>query len=247
MTLIKSSPPLGRIVEAIDEFRSESDDSRRRLLAASDAARRCIERDLHDGVQQELVSLSLEIAKMESNPPAEEALIEQLARVRARVDSILDSLVEIAHGIHPAILRHGGLGAALRSLTSRCAMPVEIRADVDLSLPEDVEVAGYYVVAEALTNVAKHARASAVRVDAKTGEGVLTMTIRDDGVGGARLGQGSGLIGLLDRVEALGGAFTVESPAGRGTSIVATLPIAAGRLDYRSSPVRQGVVHRWDG
>jgi signal transduction histidine kinase len=200
--------------------------SRRRIVAASDDARRRIERDLHDGIQQRLVSLGLELGVMKADPPTGDALREQLASVTEDVGAVLDALVETARGIHPAILSQGGLAAALRALARRSAVPVELQTQIDGPLPDDVEVAAYYVAAEALTNAAKHARASVVHMDATTDDGTLTLVVRDDGVGGARPGGGSGLIGLQDRVEALGGTINIDSAAGSGTSIAVSLPIA---------------------
>jgi signal transduction histidine kinase len=200
--------------------------SRRRIVAASDDARRRIERDLHDGVQQQLVSLGLELGAMKADPPPEDALKEQLASVTEEVGAALDALVEIARGIHPAILSHGGLGSAVRTLARRSAVPVELDVQVEGPLPDEVEVAAYYVVAEALTNAAKHARASVVRMEVTSDDGTLTLMVRDDGSGGADPGGGSGLVGLRDRVEALGGTIKIDSPAGSGTCVLATLPIA---------------------
>jgi PAS domain S-box-containing protein len=202
--------------------------SRRRIVAASDDARRRIERDLHDGVQQQLVSLGLELGAMKADPPTGDALKEQLASVTEDLGSVFDALVEIARGIHPAILSQGGLSAALGALARRSAVPVELHAQIDGPLPDEVEVAAHYVVAEALTNAAKHARASVVHLDVTTDEGTLTLRVRDDGVGGAAPGGGSGLVGLQDRVEALGGAIKIDSAAGSGTCVVVTLPIATG-------------------
>ena len=199
--------------------------SRRRIVAASDEARRRIERDLHDGVQQRLVSLGLELGVMKADPPTGDELQEQLERATEDVRSVLDALVELARGIHPAILSRGGLAAALKALARRSAVPVELHAQIDGPLPDAVEVAAYYVAAEALTNAAKHAHASVVHLDATSDAGTLTLTVRDDGVGGADPGGGSGLVGLQDRVEALGGTIRIDSLAGRGTSIVVTLPI----------------------
>jgi signal transduction histidine kinase len=207
------------------EGRSELAASRRRIVAASDEARRRIERDLHDGVQQQLVTLSLALRQRAADAHADDALSSELARVSDEVDSILDSLVEIARGIHPAILTQGGLAAALRNLAHRCTVPVELDERIDAQLPDDVQVAAYYFLSEALTNVAKHARATAVHVYVTTDDGTLKLTVRDDGVGGAALGRGSGLVGLEDRVEALGGKIAVSSPAGYGTSVVMKLPI----------------------
>jgi GAF domain-containing protein len=200
--------------------------SRRRIVAASDDTRRRIERDLHDGVQQQLVSLGLELGTMKADPPTGDALAEQLASLTEDVGSVFDALVEIARGIHPAILSQGGLAAALRALARRSAVPVELQARIESPLADEVEVAAYYVVAEALTNAAKHARASVVHMDVTTDDGTLTLIVRDDGVGGAIPGEGSGLVGLRDRVEALGGTIKLDSAAGSGTCVVVTLPIA---------------------
>jgi signal transduction histidine kinase len=208
------------------EGRSELAASRRRIVAASDDARRRIERDLHDGVQQQLVSLSLAVGRMEAGLRSGDALKEPLASVSDNVGSILDSLVEIARGIHPSILSQGGLEAALNGLARRSPVPVEVYARIDGPLPDALEVAAYYVASEALTNVAKHARASVVHIAVTTDDGNLTLTVRDDGVGGADMGEGSGLVGLQDRVEALGGTIAIDSSAGQGTCVVATLPIA---------------------
>jgi signal transduction histidine kinase len=201
--------------------------SRRRIVAASDDARRGIERDLHDGVQQQLVSLGLELGVMTADPPTGEALKAQLASVTENVGSVLDALVETARGIHPAILSQGGLAAALKGLARRSAVPVELHAQIEGPLPDEVEVAAYYVAAEALTNVAKHARACLVHMDVTTDDGTLTLLVRDDGVGGADPGGGSGLVGLYDRVEALGGTIKIDSSVGTGTCVAVTLPIAA--------------------
>jgi signal transduction histidine kinase len=204
--------------------------SRRRIVAASDDARRRTERDLHDGVQQQLVSLGLELGAMKADPPSADALKEQLASVTEDVGTVLEALVEIARGIHPAILSQGGLAAALKALARRSAVPVELHEQIEASLPDEVEVAAYYIAAEALTNVAKHARASVVHMDATTDEGTLTLMVRDDGVGGADPGRGSGLVGLQDRVEALGGTITIDSSAAKGTCVEVTLPIATAVL-----------------
>jgi len=142
------------------------------------------------------------------------------------VGSVLDALVETARGIHPAILSQGGLAAALRALGRRSAVPVKLRAEIEGPLPDDIEVAAFYVVAESLTNAAKHAHASVVHIEAETANGALALVVRDDGVGGADPGRGSGLVGLQDRVEALGGTIRIDSSADRGTSVAVTLPIA---------------------
>ncbi len=200
--------------------------SRRRIVTASDDARRRIERDLHDGVQQQLVSLGLKLGIMRTDPPQADALEEQLAGVTEDVSAILDSLVEIARGIHPAILVQGGLAPALRALGRRSGVRVELDAEIEDPTPEDVEVAAYYIAAEALTNTAKHAHASVVTMEVTTRDRVLTLRARDDGTGGADPSGGSGLVGLRDRVEALGGTIEVDSPVGDGTCVVVRLPIA---------------------
>jgi signal transduction histidine kinase len=207
------------------ESKSELAASRRRIVAASDEARRRIERDLHDGVQQRLVSLRLELQEMKGAMPRDHGLEAQLGRIADGLDGALDDLVEIARGIHPAILSHGGLRPALGALARRSAVPVELEADMEGRFPEDVEVAAYYIVSEALTNVAKHAGASVVQLDVVADETSVRLSIRDDGVGGADSGRGSGLVGLKDRVEVLGGRITVESPPDGGTSLVVALPL----------------------
>jgi signal transduction histidine kinase len=209
------------------EGKSELAASRRRIVAAADEARRRIERDLHDGVQQQLVSLGLALGALRAEPPTGDALKEQLDGVSEHVRSVFNALVEIARGIHPAILSQGGLAPALAALARRSAVPVELQVQIEDPVPDQVEVAAYYVVAEALTNAAKHARASVVRLDVTSDDGTLTLMVRDDGVGGAAPGAGTGLVGLQDRVEAIGGTITVDSSAGLGTCVVVTLPIAA--------------------
>jgi signal transduction histidine kinase len=209
------------------ESRSELAASRARIVAASDETRRRIERDLHDGTQQRLVSLSLQLRSAEASVPAElEETRATFGQVAGELNEVIDELREIARGIHPAVLSEGGLGPALRTLARRAGIPVELGVVVDHRLPEPIEVAAYYVVSEALTNVTKHANASRVDVEAATRDGSLRLSIRDDGVGGADPAGGSGLIGLRDRVEALGGSVEISSPPGRGTHVAAQLPLA---------------------
>ena len=208
------------------ESRSDLDASRGRIVAASDEARRRIERDLHDGAQQRLVSLGLALrAAQTAVPPQLGGLEGELTNVAEGLANVLDELREMARGIHPAILAKGGLGSALKTLARRCPVPVELDVRAQARLPERVEVAAYYVVSEALTNAAKHAHASVVNVEVETVEGALRLRVRDDGVGGADPGRGSGLVGLKDRVEALGGTLTVQSPAGAGTALRVELPL----------------------
>jgi GAF domain-containing protein len=208
------------------ESRSELSASRRRIVAASDEARRRIERDLHDGTQQRLASLRLAVGSAEVEVPAE--LVElrgELSRIASGLADAVAELQEISRGIHPQILSAGGLGPALRTLARRSAIPVELDERSDGRLPEPIEVAAYYVASEALANATKHARATRIDVSLATRNGRLVLSVCDDGVGGADPARGSGLVGLTDRVEALGGSIHVRSRAGEGTRIVAELPL----------------------
>jgi signal transduction histidine kinase len=201
--------------------------SRARVVAAADQTRRRIERDLHDGAQQQLVSLTLTLRAVQAAFPSEHSdLSAKLTHVAEGLVRVMDDLREMARGIHPAILSEGGLAPALKMLARRSTVPVQIHVHADARLPERVEVAAYYVISEALTNAAKHAQASVIQVSAATTSQSLQLDIRDDGTGGADAVQGSGLIGLKDRVEALGGTITVHSPVGAGTSLHAELPLA---------------------
>ena len=213
----------------LEGSRAELAASRARIVTAADQTRRRIERNLHDGVQQRLVSLALDQRRAEAMVPAElRELQAQLARVADGLAGALEELQEISRGIHPAILAQGGLAAALKALARRSAVPVLLEVRAETRLPEPVEVAAYYIVSEALTNTAKHAHASAVHVAVETRDGVLRLSIHDDGCGGADPTRGSGLIGLTDRVDALGGTIEVTSPIGDGTTLLITLPIEEG-------------------
>ncbi len=207
------------------ETRAELTASRARLVAAADEARRGFERDLHDGAQQRIVSLSLQVRAAEAAADTEE-LRDKLSAAVAGLADLYSDLQELSRGMHPAVLSKGGLPAALKALGRRSTVPVELALEVDRRLPESVEVAAYYVAAEALTNAAKHAEAEVVIIDARLEDGSLHLSVSDDGVGGATAGAGSGLTGLRDRVEALSGALTVVSEPGAGTRISATIPIA---------------------
>jgi signal transduction histidine kinase len=208
--------------------RAELAASRARIVVAGDEARRRFERNLHDSVQQRLVSLALRLRRTERQlPPDERALKSALAESVEELNAATDEVRDIAQGIHPAILTQGGLAPALRTLARRCAMPVEVSVDSEDRLPEPVEVAAYYVAAEALSNTAKHAAASRAAVAVERHDGLIRVQISDDGVGGADPSTGSGLTGLRDRVEALGGSIAVRSPRGQGTSLDVTLPLAA--------------------
>jgi GAF domain-containing protein len=200
--------------------------SRARIVATADATRRRIERNLHDGAQQRLVSLALDLrAAQAAAPPGAGELVQRLDGVAAGLAGVLDELREIAQGLHPAVLAEGGLRPALKALARRSTVPVRLDVQVAERLPEPVEIAAYYVVAEALTNAAKHAHASVADVEVESGDGVLHVGVRDDGRGGADFGHGSGLTGLKDRAEALGGHLSLHSPPGAGTALEITLPL----------------------
>jgi signal transduction histidine kinase len=216
-------------IAAFARARADLAASRARIVAASDQARRRIEHDLHDGAQQRLVSLGLGLrAAQKAVPPGQPGLRQELGRLARGTAEILEELREISRGIHPAILSLGGLGLALKALARRSPVPVKLDVRVQARLPERAEVAAYFVVSEALANVAKHARASVVEVQVEVRDGALAVSIRDDGIGGADPSRGSGLIGLTDRVEASGGTISISSQAGAGTRITAELPVDPG-------------------
>ena len=206
--------------------RAELIASRARIVAAADEGRRRLERDLHDGAQQRLVALGLQTRLAEAAvPPEMQALKQQLCDIVSALTGVSADLQEISRGIHPAILSKGGLSPALKTLARRSAIPVTLDLTIDQRLQDSVEVGAYYVVSEALTNAAKHSRATQVAVSGHTNDHTLSLSIHDDGIGGADMGNGSGLVGLADRVEALGGRMRIKSPAGRGTSLEVTIPL----------------------
>jgi signal transduction histidine kinase len=208
------------------ESKSELAASRRRIVAASDETRRRIERDLHDGTQQRLVSLGLAVRAAEANlPPEREDLRAQLSGVATGLVAAVEDLQEISRGIHPAILSKGGLGPALRALAHRSAIPVDLDIATDMRLGEPIEVAAYFVASEALANAAKHSDASRIDVSLEQRDGRLLLSVRDDGIGGADAARGSGLVGLTDRVEALGGSIRVSSRPRKGTQIAVEMPV----------------------
>ena len=216
-------------IAAFARARADLAASRARIVAASDQARRRIEHDLHDGAQQQLVSLGLGLrAAQKAVPPGQPGMRQELGRLARGTAEILEELREISRGIHPAVLSLGGLGLALKALARRSPVPVKLDVRVQARLPERAEVAAYFVVSEALANVAKHARASVVEVQVEVRDGALAVSIRDDGIGGADPSRGSGLIGLTDRVEASGGTISISSHAGAGTRITAELPVDPG-------------------
>jgi signal transduction histidine kinase len=201
--------------------------SRARIVATADATRRRIERNLHDGAQQHLVSLALDLRAAEAALPAGTGEVaQQLDEVAAGLDGVLQELREIARGLHPAILAESGLPPALKTLARRSAVPVDLDVQVEGRLPDQVEIAAYYTVAEALANIAKHAHAAVVDIQVAATDGVLHVHVRDDGRGGADFSDGSGLVGLRDRAEALGGHLSLDSPPGEGTALEIALPLA---------------------
>jgi signal transduction histidine kinase len=200
---------------------------RARVLAAADATRRLIERDLHDGTQQRLVAVMLELRAMEARPPADpEELSRLLSGTTHTLDEALEDLRGIARGLHPALLSRQGLEPAIKALARCSAVPVELNMCADRHMAKRSEMTTYHVVSEALTNAARHADASVVHVDLSVKDAAIWLSIRDDGKGGADPGRGSGLLSITDRVEALGGALQIRSPAGGGTSLLAEIPIA---------------------
>jgi hypothetical protein len=200
--------------------------SRVRIVQTGDEARRRLERNLHDGAQQRLVSVSLALRlveqMLEANPSTARVVLHEAS---SELSDAMAELRELARGLHPAVLSDRGLGPALEALAGRSPFPVEIAAVLDRSIAPAVEAAIYYVVSESLTNAAKHAEASSAAVALKCDDGTVTVEIADDGRGGASLAAGSGLRGLADRVEALGGELTVSSPSGAGTLVRAELPL----------------------
>ena len=209
------------------ESRAELLASRARIVTTADQTRRRIERDLHDGAQQRLVTMAMKLRALEAlTAPQAQDVKREVAEIAAGLDDVLDDLRETATGLHPVILSRGGLGPALKALARRSPVPVELDLRTNERLPEQVEVAAYYVVAETLTNAAKHAHASFVSVDTELIDGDLRVSVQDDGVGGANPARGSGLVGLTDRVEALGGKLTLHSPPAGGTTVHIDLPLS---------------------
>jgi signal transduction histidine kinase len=204
--------------------------SRMRIVAAADDERRRIEHNLHDGAQQRLtalvVRLGIDAGRARAHPEASAGMFDDAAQ---ELSLAIDELRELAHGIHPSELRDLGLANALRSIALRSAIPIRVVALPDARLDATTEAVAYYVVAEAVTNSRKHARANAVSLGAGVRNGVLRVEVTDDGIGGARPKRGSGLEGLRDRVEAIGGTFEIDSPASEGTRIVAAIPAAPRR------------------
>jgi signal transduction histidine kinase len=205
------------------QARAEVAASRARIVAASDQTRRRIERDLHDGVQQRLVILALMLSGIRDRVPAD--VRADVDEVRHELAATREELRDLSQGVHPSILVEVGLGAAIRALARRSPLPVRVHLRAGDKLPGSAEITAYYVAAEAFTNAAKHAHASAVDIVIEEADGTLTVQVRDDGVGDADASRGSGLTGLRDRVEAVGGSMTLDSPAGVGTVLTVLLPV----------------------
>jgi signal transduction histidine kinase len=200
--------------------------SRVRIVAEADETRQRIQRALHDGTEQRLVTLLLELQAVKDAVRSDRPdLLAQLSHLEDGLTAALEELREIAWGVHPAILSHGGLSPALKSLARRCALPMKLEIGPVHRLPAPVEVAAYSVVSEALANTVKHANASAIHVAVAVVNHALQLSVRDDGVGGADPSRGSGLVGLRDRVETLGGTIIVHSPPGAGTLLRVELPL----------------------
>lgn len=217
--------------------RSELIASRARIVAASDAARRRVERNLHDGTQQRLLAIGLDLQAARAGIPAElrEAQAD-LERIEREIDAVLEDVRELSRGLHPALLSQGGLPPSLRALARKSPIPVTMDVDITRRPPEAIEIAVYYVVSEALTNAVKHSQASEVSVAVATTRASLHATIEDDGRGGAEASAGSGLIGLVDRVEALGGRFSLHSPQGGGTKVSIELPLSGPPTEVALEP-----------
>jgi signal transduction histidine kinase len=214
------------------ETQAELKASRARIVAAADETRRQIERNLHDGAQQRLVSLGLNVRAVEAIvPPGADEIRAELAQISDGLVTLLDELREMSRGLHPAVLAEGGLPPALRALTRRSPVAVDLDLGVTRRLPEQTEVTAYYVVSELLTNAAKHAQASTVWIGVHARGDVLSLSVADDGAGGADPARGSGLVGLRDRVEAIGGTISVRSPLGSGSRIDVELPITGISAD----------------
>jgi signal transduction histidine kinase len=216
-----------RLQAALRARLAELQASRARLVEATETERRRIERDLHDGTQQRLVSLAMSLglaeSKLADDPSAAAPLVRE---ARETLALALAELRELSQGIYPSLLTERGLGAALDDLCRRAALPATLDASLPVRLPQQVEAAAYFVTSEALATAAKHSHATEVRIRARLERGVLLVEIADDGIGGAGTGSGTGLRGLADRVEALGGRLTLSSPPGRGTTIRAEIPCA---------------------
>src|ERR1700748_1906613 len=225
------------------QSRAELSASRARIVAAADETRRRLERDLHDGIQQRLVWLALKaqmIQKMTPRPP--DNIQRELSLLPDGLFTALDELREISHGIHPAVLSEAGLGPALEALARRSAVPVELDLNLGSPLNKKAGAAAYYTASEALANAAKHAQATVIDLRVEGDDSALTLSIRDDGIGGADPSRGSGITGLKDRVEALGGTISVLSPPGHGTTLHVQLPAGPSAVTRADGGWREDTV-----
>jgi signal transduction histidine kinase len=233
----RSRPGLGTAI-ANTQSRTELSASRARVITAADETRRRLERDLHDGIQQRLVTLALRARTIAATPGPGDEIQGELSGLADGIGNALDELREISRGVHPAILSEAGLGPALKTLARRSAVPVRLDLDLGSRPAEHLEEAAYYIASEALANAAKHARASVVELRVDGRDSGLTLWVRDDGIGGADPRRGSGITGLKDRVAALGGTISVLSPPGQGTTLHVQLPAgpSAGSARPRAAP-----------
>jgi signal transduction histidine kinase len=229
--------------------RAELTTSRARVVNAADETRRRLERDLHDSIQQRVVSLALKARAIATMTPRPAGDIQgELSLLAYGLGAALDELREISRGIHPAILSEAGLGPTLKARARRSAVSVELELNLGSRPGEHLEAAAYYVASEALTKAAKHARASVIDIRVDSRDGGLTLSVRDDGIGGAGPSRGSGIIGLKDRVEALGGTISVLSPPVHGTTLHARLPAdRAGQGQAADRPRAEGPGRRRAG
>lgn len=198
--------------------------SRARIVEAGQRERQRLERNLHDSAQHRLTALSLRLSLLQEQFAGDRSAAAQLERARREIDTSLEELREIAHGIHPAVVSGHGLAVALEQLAARAPVPVRLSVEIEGRLPEEVEVAAYYVISESLENIGKHAQAASAAVEVARGNGQVWVEVVDDGIGGADTEGGSGLRGLADRVEAVGGQLRVWSPRGGGTRVKAEIP-----------------------
>jgi signal transduction histidine kinase len=214
----------GEIERTLDQVR----ESRQRIVEAGDEARKRLERDLHDGSQQQLVALAMQLRTVitSARNAGQDDVADELEGLLTRLSVALRELRELARGIHPTALVEGGLALALPELASRCPVPVVVEADLPERMPELVESTGYFVASECLANIARHSQARQAWLRAEREGETLRLTVRDNGRGGADHSAGSGIRGLADRVEAIGGTLELRSPHGEGTTIVVTLPLA---------------------
>jgi signal transduction histidine kinase len=218
--------PEQRRARALRERVEDLRGARERIIAAADEERRRIQRDLHDGAQQRLVSLALILSMAESRLESDLGrAAELIAQAREEAQNAIAELRELAGGIHPAVLSDHGLCAALEALASRAPVPVQVTGELEEKLQPAVEAAAYFVTSEALANMAKYSQATAAFVDVAVEQGRLRLCVRDDGVGGADPDQGSGLSGLRDRVDALDGRLELDSPPGEGTTLTIEIPV----------------------